>query len=178
MNKQKTHISRSRETTFVFSRTLRAENRKIFHLVERSAKLRTEASLNDRATNSKYPSLTPKWDASFENGHCSAKKTAEWPDPEQPERSAQFRVGQIRSLSIIVEKRYSMLLPTDHVALPGRVIGLDYQGRTRAVCPALLPVSERLRTVHVMPAPPNDIVRAFITRCLGGFRPSSMLHPI
>jgi hypothetical protein len=35
------------------------------------------------------------------------------------------------------------------------------------------PVSERLRIVQEILAPPNEIIPAFSTRCLGALRPSS-----
>ena len=45
---------------------------------------------------------------------------------------------------------------------------------TGLITSSAAPVFEKLRTVQLIPPPPNVIVPAFSTRCLGAFRPSSM----
>src|SRR5579859_5207335 len=45
---------------------------------------------------------------------------------------------------------------------------------TGLITSSAAPVFEKLRTVQLIPPPPNVIVPAFNTRCLGAFRPSSM----
>jgi hypothetical protein len=62
----------------------------------------------------------------------------------------------------------------DDATFAVEVVGLDDQreiGRdAHHACNLKAPVSEKLRTVHSMPAPPNAIVPAFKTRCLGTSR--------